>query len=115
VQWSAAFDQQQAAVAPSVSGAEALFQLGECGLLLAELIAEHQDADCHGAAPDARWVVRLDGTASAIPTTSQPAGPAGHGAGITPFDQPLLGAEGAVAAIHHEALAVSLLVVDPQP
>ena len=43
----------------------------------------------------------------------QPAGPAGHGAGITPLDQPLLGAEGTGAAIHHEALAVSLLVVDP--
>jgi hypothetical protein len=44
----------------------------------------------------------------------QPAGPSGYGAGITPLHQPLLGAEGTGAAIHHEALAVSLLVVDPQ-
>ena len=135
VQWhplerSTALDQQHPAMAASVAGPEALFQQRQNGMALIELIAQHQDANGHRGVSAVVWGKATDqcsaepGTdrgsmgscpTSATPLGRQPAGPARHSAGITPLHQPLLRAEGTVAAIHHEALAVSLLVVHPQP
>ena len=47
--------------------------------------------------------------------TSQPAGTAGYGRGIAPLHRTSQGAEHPIAAIHHQTLVLTLLVVYPQP